>query len=113
MKITVFSFACCDPRQGVYDKQYIERIKEALDKTVVKAQVDSVLATDTLYSSNMDYIEQLRPLFNKYGTAVTPALFINEELVLYGTIPPIEKLVEIIREKANKIGPERENHVKM
>ena len=104
MKIIVISFACCDPRQGIYDKQYIERINDALDKAAVEAQVDSVLATEALYGSNMEYIEQIRPLFNKYGTAVTPALFINEELVFYGTIPPIEKLVEVIREKAKKIG---------
>lgn len=104
MKITVFSFACCDPQQGVYDQQYIARIKEALDRTAIDAQVDSVLATDALYGSNMEYIEQLRPLFNKYGAAVTPALFINEELVLYGTVPLIEKLVEVIKENAEKKG---------
>lgn len=104
MKITVFSFACCDPQQGVYDQQYLERIKEAVKRTSTEGQVNSVSATETLYGSNTEYIEQLRPLFNKYGMAVAPVLFINDELVLYGTIPSIEKLMEVIKESAKKKG---------
>jgi protein-disulfide isomerase len=104
MKITLFSFSCCDPRQGVYDQQYIEKIKESLDQTAVEAQIDSVAATDALYGFNTEYIEQLRPLFKKYGMSVAPVLFINDELVLYGTVPPIEKLVEVIEESVKKSG---------
>ncbi len=104
MKIIVFSFACCDPRQGVYDKQYIANIKEALEKTAVEAQVDSVFATDALYGLGTEYINQLKPLFDKYGMAVAPALFINSELVLYGTVPSIEKLVQVIGDSTKKNG---------
>lgn len=101
MKITVFSFACCDPKQSTYDQQYIARINKALDKTSVEAQVNSILATDALYNLNTEYIQQLKPLFNKYGAAVAPALFINGDLTLYGTLPSVDKLVEII-EKITK-----------
>ncbi len=102
MEITIFSFACCDPQQGVYDQEYITRIDEALNRTDFEAHVDSVLATEALYNLKTEYIDQLKPLFNKYGMAVTPALFINSELVLYGTLPSIEKLVEVIEESAKK-----------
>lgn len=102
MKITVFSFACCNPQQAVYDQQYIARIKEALDRTVVEAQVDSVFATDALYGSDTGYIQKLRPLFDKYGMAVAPALFINGELLLYGVVPSFEELVEVIGKSAKK-----------
>lgn len=102
MKIILFSFACCDPQQGVYDQKYLARINEALDKTTVKAQIDSVLATEALYGPYNEYTNQLRPLFEKYGMAVAPALFINSELVIYGTMPSIEKLVELIEERATK-----------
>jgi hypothetical protein len=67
MKITVFSFACCNPQQAVYDQQYIARIKEALDKTVVEAEVDSVFAIDALHGLDAGYIQQLRPLFDSMG----------------------------------------------
>lgn len=102
LKITVFSFACCNPQQAVYDQQYIARIKEALDRTVVEAQVDSVFAIDALHGLDAGYIQQLRPLFDKYGMAVAPALFINGELVSYGVVPSVEELVEVIGKSAEK-----------
>ena len=102
MKIMVFSFACCDPQQAVYDQQYNARIKEALDRTVVEAQVDSVFAIDALHGLDAGYTQQLQPLFNKYGMAVAPALFINGELVLYGVVPSVEELVEVIGKSAKK-----------
>ena len=104
MKITLFSAACCDPQQGVYDQKYLARINNALDKTATEAQVDSVLATEALYGPYTEYTNQLKPLFEKYGMAVAPALFMNGELVLYGTIPSIEKLVELIEERTKKNG---------
>lgn len=102
MTIKVFSFACCNPQQAVYDQQYIERIKEALDKTEVEAQVDSVFAIDALHGLDAEYIQQLRPLFDKYGMAVAPALFINGELVRYGVVPSVEELMEVIGKSAKK-----------
>jgi hypothetical protein len=47
------------------------------------------------------YVRKLWPLFNKYGMAVAPALFINGELTLYGVVPSVQKLVEVI-EKAER-----------
>lgn len=102
MKITVFSFACCNPQQAVDDQQYIARIKKALDSTVVEAQVDSVFAIDALHGLDAEHIQQLRPLFDKYGMAVAPALFINGELVRYGVVPSVEELVEVIGKSAKK-----------
>ena len=102
MRISVFSFACCNPQQAVYNHQYIERIKEALEKKVVEAQVDSVFATDALYGSDAGYIQKLRPLFDKYGMAVAPALFIYGELVLWGVVPSVEELAEVIGKSAKK-----------
>lgn len=102
MKITLFSAACCDPQQGVYDQKYLKRIEEALEQTAVEAHVNSILATEALYGQYTEYTNQLRPLFDKYGMAVAPALFINGELVIYSTLPSTEKLVELIKENAGK-----------
>lgn len=41
-------------------------------------------------------------VFVQYGIAVAPALFINKELVLYGGVPSVEKLVEVIEKNAEK-----------
>ncbi len=102
MKITVLSVACCNPASGVCDQQYISRIKEALSKINVEAQVDLVAASDAFFGGKAGYISKLMPLFNKYGMAVAPALFINGELTLYGGVPSVEKLVEVIEKNAKK-----------
>lgn len=102
MKITVLSVACCNPASVVHDQQYISRIKEALNKVSVEAQVELVTATDAFFGLKLGYIRKMLPLFNKYGMAVAPALFINGELMFYGLIPTVEKLVEVIEKNAKK-----------
>lgn len=100
MKITVLSAACCNPASAPYDQQYISRIKEALSRTSAEAQVDLLPATDAFFGLKVGYVRKLMPLFKKYGMAVAPALFINGELVLYGGVPSLEKLVEVIEKNA-------------
>jgi len=102
MKITVLSLACCNPALAVYDQQYISRIKEALRRIGVEAQVDLVPAVDAFFGFKASYIRKILPLFKKYGPAVAPTLFINEELVLYGGVPSVEKFVEILAKNAKK-----------
>jgi len=103
MKITVFSVACCspDPAFATYDQQYISRIREALKRLNVEAQVELFAATDAFFGLKVGYIRKMWPLFNKYGGAAAPALFINGELMLYGGVPTVDKLVEVI-ENAKK-----------
>ena len=43
------------------------------------------------------------PLFNKYGQAVSPALFINRSLQLYGGVPTVEKLTEVFQKAQRAI----------
>lgn len=99
MKIAVISLACCNPALAIYDQQYVSKIKEALTKTGVDAQVEVIPASDAFLGLKLSYVNKLMPLFNKYGTAVAPALFINGELVLYGGVPSVGKIMEAI-EKA-------------
>lgn len=102
MKITILSLTCCNPALAVYDQQYLSKIKEALEKVGVEAQVEVVTGTDAFFGLKLSYIRKLKPLFDKYGTAVAPALFINEELMLYGGVPTVERLVEILEKNAEK-----------
>ncbi len=105
MKITVVSLACCNPAFSAPDQQYISRIREALTKTGLEAQLELLPASDAFFGMKVGYVRKLWPLFNKYGMAVAPALFINGDLMLYGGLPSIEKLVEIIETSAKKNAP--------
>ncbi len=104
MKITVLSVACCssNPAFATYDQQYISSINEALKRINVEAEVKVLAATDAFFGLQVGFIRKMMPLFNKYGGAAAPALFINGELMLYGGVPSVEKLVEVIEKNTKK-----------
>jgi protein-disulfide isomerase len=55
-----------------------------------------VHATEARMSPKYAYLGEIQPLIQKYGQGVTPALFINHHLTLYGGVPTVEKLVETL-----------------
>jgi hypothetical protein len=97
LKLTILSFACCNPMLAAHDKTYFERIKEALTKVGAEADIDLVHATEAQMTRKYAFMEEIIPLFMRYGSAVTPALFVNEKLELYGGVPTVDKLVETFR----------------
>jgi hypothetical protein len=94
LRLTILSFACCNPKLAPYDQQYAERIKEALSRTEIEADIDLVHATEARMSPRYAFLGEIQPLIQKYGQGVTPALFINIHLSLYGGVPTVERLVE-------------------
>ncbi len=83
------------------DEQFLSRIKEVLTKINVEAKVEIVTATEARYGKEVGDVSKLEPLFKKYGMDAMPALFINGELALYGGVPSIDKLSEVIRKAAS------------
>jgi len=104
IKIDIFSISCCYPAHAGYDEQYITRLKEALNRTRVDAKISLIPASDAFFGMKVGIVRKMWPLLNKYGAAAAPALFINGELTLYGGVPTVEKLVEVIEENAKKSG---------
>jgi len=102
IKIDIFSISCCYPPHASYDEEYVKRLKEALNKTRVEAQINLVPATNAFFGMKVGIVRKIWPLLNKYGAAAAPALFINGELTLYGGVPTVEKLVEVIEKNARK-----------
>ncbi len=105
IKINIFSISCCYPAHAGCDEQYVKRLKEALNKTGVEAQINLIPATDAFFGMKVGIVRKMWPLLNKYGAAAAPALFINGELMLYGGVSTVEKLVEVI-ENLKKVAPD-------
>jgi hypothetical protein len=95
MRIILLSFACCNPKLAVHDQQYLQIIQVALKQTGQEVQLDLVHVTEAMLSKKYAFMSEIMPLFDKYGSAIAPALFINEKLELFGGVPTVEKLVEI------------------
>lgn len=100
MEITVLSLTCCNPKFASFDQQYLSRIKEALSSIGVEANVEVASATDALFGLKVVNPKKIWDLFDKFGTAVAPVLFINGEVALYGGIPTVNKLVEVLGKAA-------------
>lgn len=83
------------------DEQYSQKVKQALEKINVQAKIEVVTATEVYYGKKVGDSSKLRPLFDKYGMDALPALFVNEELALYGGLPSIEKLTEVLLKTLN------------
>lgn len=97
MRLTILSMACCNPSLAKFDEKYLELISQVLKETGIEASVDLVHATEARMIPSYAFTGAILPLFSKYGQAVTPALFINESLTLYGGVPTAEKLTETFK----------------
>jgi protein-disulfide isomerase len=103
-EIVILSLACCSPSIKKYDDQLLENLQEAIKQTNISAEIKVLSAAD-LYASNYlenEYLKQVIPLTQKYGTAVAPLVFINGKLELYGGVPSVEKIVERLNSLSEK-----------
>jgi len=100
MKLTVLSFSCCNPQFAVHDMRYTELLRKVLAEQKIDGQVEIVTVTEAMMSMTYAYMAPIRPMFQKYGSAIAPALFINETLALFGGVPSEEKLIEVIKKAA-------------
>jgi hypothetical protein len=101
LKIAILTASCCNPSLKPMDEQYSQKVKQALEKINVQAKIEVVTATEVYYGKKVGDSSKLRPLFDKYGMDALPALFVNEELALYGGLPSIEKLTEVLLKTLN------------
>ena len=98
LNVTILSFACCNPKFGIYDKQYIDRLREAGTQLGIEIKLDMVHATEAMMTPDrFTWMGEATSLFMKYGAAIAPALFVNHHLELYGGVPTLEKLVETLK----------------
>ena len=103
MRLTIFSAACCQPQTAIHDQRYIELIRRVLKETGLEADIDLVTATEARMSISYYFIGEIQPLYQKYGPAVAPALFVNEKLTLFGGVPTEERLKEVLSKAAQDL----------
>jgi hypothetical protein len=103
--LTLLSFSCCHPKMAVYDKQYVERIREAMKNTGIEADIELVTVTEAQLSMRYLFMVDIQPLFAKYGSAVAPALFVDEKLALFGGVPTLEKIEEVLKKAVSEHTP--------
>jgi hypothetical protein len=96
MRITIVSISCCNPAMKPEEQAYLTKVKEALGQSKVNAQVLIVPISEAMSSLGADTVRSLWPLWEKYGAAIVPAMFIDDELVLYGGVPSKERIIEAL-----------------
>jgi hypothetical protein len=104
MIITLISMSCCNPALRPQDQQYKKRVEEALATAKVTGQIELASATDMMHSMSDVQAKKIMPLFKKHGAAVAPIMLIDGDIVFYGGVPTLEKLVETISARAGGQG---------
>jgi protein-disulfide isomerase len=104
LQVVVLSFSCCNPQFAAYDRQYVDRLREVVTRTGIEADLNLVTVTEAMSSMTYLYMAEIQPLFKKYGPSVTPALFVDQKLVLFGGVPSEQKLEEVLRKAQAEAG---------
>ncbi|HEY3421312.1 MAG TPA: hypothetical protein VGK23_12245 [Methanomassiliicoccales archaeon] len=96
MRISILTFSCCNPAMRSEDQRYLEKVREALVKAKIEAQVGIVVASEAASVLSPETAGKVRHLFDRYGLAMMPAMLIDDELVLYGGVPTMDKISEVL-----------------
>lgn len=97
MRISIVSISCCNPAMRVEDQQYLAKVREALVKTKLEAQIRIVTISEANSALSGEAIKKLMRKFERYGPAMLPAMLIDDEPVFYGGVPTAEKICEAIK----------------
>jgi len=96
MRISIVSVSCCNPALRSEDQQYLAKVRDALTKAKIEAQVKIVTIGEATSALSVETVGKVRHLFERHDLAIAPAMFIDDELVLYGGVPTTEKISEAI-----------------
>jgi hypothetical protein len=96
MRISIISVSCCNPAMKLEDQEYQIKVRDALAEAKLEAQVKIITISEATSVLSLETINKMRPLLDRYGFGFLPAMLIDDELVLYGGVPTMEKISEVI-----------------
>ncbi len=97
VQVITVSGACCMPHLAQADRVLAKTMQEAIAKAGVPVEVRKVTLSGILANSEGLTPRQqasIMALFNRYGAACAPAVFVGEEIKFAGKQPTVEQLKE-------------------
>lgn len=104
IKVVTVSGACCMPHLAQADRVLAKTLKEAITSASIPVEVRKVSLSGILANSEGLTPKQqasIMALFNRYGAACAPAVFIGEELKFAGKQPTVEQLKDALAAASN------------
>lgn len=99
LKIEIISLAGSEPSLAPLDLAFAKVIREGLEKLGVGAQIELMDLSIARHRCDREIMNQIFPLYRDKGCGISPAYFLNGELVSHGRVPSVEEFMASITDR--------------
>jgi len=93
LKINIISLAGTNSCLAEYDLRFAKVIKEGLESLGVDAKIEIADLSIARHQKNKKLLDQIFPIYQDKGIGISPAYFLNGELISYGRVLSTEEFV--------------------
>lgn len=99
LKINIISLAGTNSCLAEYDLRFAKVIKEGLEKLCVDAKIEIADLSIARHQKNKVILDQIFPIYKEKGIGISPAYFLNDELISYGRVLSAEEFISSITDR--------------
>ena len=103
LQVITISGACCLPHLAKQDKALETALQQAIARVAFMVEVREV-SLSALLAGHGDLTSRQRAqvlaLFQRYNTAFTPAVMVNDKVLFAGKLPTVDQLTDALQSAA-------------
>lgn len=93
LKIDIISLAGTNSCLAEYDIRFAKSIKDGLEELGVDAKVEIADLSIARHRKDKNFLNQIFPIYKEIGMDISPAYFLNGELISYGRVLTTEEFI--------------------
>ena len=106
IRINVISLAGTDKRLVQHDLDLAKVIREGLENLGVDAFIEFADLSVARHRADRGILDQIFPLYRDKGCGISPAYFLNGELICHGRIPSVQEFMTSITDRFELVDEE-------
>jgi len=99
IRITIVTLASAEPELQSKDLEFAKVIRQGLERLGVDANIELIDFARAGESEDHRFVAALFPAYRTEGTGISPAFFLNGELISYGHVPTVDEFVKAIEDR--------------
>lgn len=99
IKITIVTLASAEPELQSKDLEFARVIRQGLERLGVDANIELIDFARAGESKDHRFVAALFPVYRTEGIGISPAFFLNEEIISYGRVPTVDEFVKVIEDR--------------
>ncbi|MFA7341912.1 MAG: hypothetical protein WCY65_01915 [Candidatus Methanomethylophilaceae archaeon] len=109
LRINVISLAGTDRRLAQHDLDLAKVIRDGLERLGVDAFIEFADLSVARHRADRSILDQIFPLYREKGCGISPAYFLNGELICHGRIPSVEEFMASITDRFDLVEEEEQD----